>query len=72
MHYRNGREGKNGDTIVQIDGYGDGVRISAVGVLHGAKPGSDHCNGNIAPVQSTELNTPWSASKSAVDVIARG
>lgn len=52
MHYRNGREAKNGDHVVQICGYGDDVRIEAVGVLHGAKPGSDHCNGSIAPIQN--------------------
>jgi hypothetical protein len=52
MHYRNGREAKNGDTIVQIGGYGDSVQITAVGVLYGAKPGNDYCNGNMAPVQN--------------------
>lgn len=52
MHYRNGREAKNGDTIVQIGGYGDGAKITAVGVLHGAVAGNDHCNGNIAPIQN--------------------
>ena len=51
MHYRNGREAKNGDKIVQIAGYGSGVEITAVGILYDAKPGSDHCNGSIAPVQ---------------------
>lgn len=53
MHYRNGREAKNGDKIVQIGGYGSGVQITAVGVLYDAKPGSDHCNGNIAPIHGT-------------------
>jgi hypothetical protein len=48
MHYRNGREAKNGDKIVQLDG----GRISAFGVLYGATPGSDYCNGSIAPAQS--------------------
>lgn len=52
MHYRNGREAKNGDKIIQIGGSGSGVSINAVGVLYDAKPGSDHCNGNIAPIQS--------------------
>lgn len=52
MHYRNGREAKNGDKIVQISGYGSGAEINAVGVLYDAKPGNDHCNGNIAPIQS--------------------
>ncbi|MBX3751408.1 MAG: hypothetical protein KF897_15120 [Opitutaceae bacterium] len=48
MHYRNGREAKNGDLIVQLN---DG-KISAVGVLHSATPGNDYCNGYIAPTQS--------------------
>ena len=52
MHYRNGREAKNGDKIVQIGGGGDAATISAVGVLYDAKPGNDYCNGNIAPIQS--------------------
>lgn len=51
MHYRNGREAKNGDKIVQLEGYGDSARIHAVGVLFDAKPGNDFCNGNIAPTQ---------------------
>jgi hypothetical protein len=55
MHYRNGREAKNGDKIVQIGGYGHGAQISAVGVLFDAVPGNDHCNGSIAPIQG--MNT---------------
>jgi len=51
VHYRNGREAKNGDKIVQLGGYGSGAQIVAVGVLYDAKPGSDHCNGGIAPIQ---------------------
>lgn len=53
MHYRNGREAKNGDNIIQIGGYGEtGGQIVAVGVLHSAVPGNDYCNGNIAPIQN--------------------
>ena len=49
MHYRNGREAKNGDKIVRLEG----GKIVAFGVLHSAKPeGGDTCNGNIAVVQS--------------------
>lgn len=48
MHYRNGREAKNGDKIVQLDG----GKIVMGGVLHGAVPGNDHCNGNIAPTMT--------------------
>lgn len=48
MHYRNGREAKNGDRIVQLDTQGN---VTAVGVLYDAKPGNDYCNGVIAPIQ---------------------
>lgn len=47
MHYRNGREAKNGDKIVKLEG----GRIASFGVLHSATPGNDYCNGGIAPVQ---------------------
>ena len=49
MHYRNGREAKNGDKIVKL-GVQDG-KIVAFGVLHSAVPGNDFCNGNIAVIQ---------------------
>jgi hypothetical protein len=49
MHYRNGREAKNGDKIVKL-GMEDG-KIVALGVLHSAIPGNDYCNGNIAVIQ---------------------
>lgn len=51
MHYRNGREAKNGDKVVMIGWEGS---IEAVGVLHGATPGNDYCNGFIAPTQHTQ------------------
>lgn len=50
MHYRNGREAKNGDKIVKLGGYGDGAQVVAFGVLHSATPGNDYCNGGIAPL----------------------
>lgn len=53
MHYRNGREAKNGDKIVQIGGYGSSSQITAVGLLYDAKPGNNYCNGVIAPVQQS-------------------
>lgn len=48
MHYRNGREAKNGDKLVKLEG----GKIVAFGVLHSAEPGNDYCNGYIAVVQS--------------------
>jgi hypothetical protein len=50
MHYRNGREAKNGDKIVQLD-Y-DGGQLNAVGILQDATPGNDYCNGTIASTQT--------------------
>ncbi len=50
MHYRNGREAKNGDTIVQLD-YSTG-KVVSLGVLHNATPGNDYCNGSIALTQN--------------------
>lgn len=46
MHYRNGREAKNGDRVIQI-GF-DGKLT--VGILHDAIAGNDFCNGNLATV----------------------
>lgn len=48
MHYRNGREAKNGDIIVAIGNEG---KILALGVLYNATPGNNYSNGWIAPVQ---------------------
>jgi hypothetical protein len=50
MHYRNGREAKNGDKVVKID-ISNG-KVVAFGVLHSAVAGNDYCNGNIAVIQS--------------------
>jgi hypothetical protein len=50
MHYRNGREAKNGDTIIQIGDYTGGAKVVALGVLHNAVSGNDYCNGSIAPI----------------------
>ncbi len=47
MHYRNGREARNGDPIVQIT-TDDKGKITHVGSLIGAIPGNDYCNGTIA------------------------
>ena len=47
MHYRNGREAKNGDKIVKLEG----GKIVSFGILYDAVPGNDWCNGRIAPAQ---------------------
>ena len=48
MHYRNGREAKNGDKIIQLDMQGG--RILNIGILYDAVAGNDYCNGRIAPI----------------------
>jgi hypothetical protein len=48
MHYRNGREAKNGDKLVRLSTDG---KVEAFGVLYSAVPGNDYCNGSIAVVQ---------------------
>jgi hypothetical protein len=47
MHYRNGREAKNGDRVVQL---GHDGKIAGVGILHDAVAGNDFCNGYVAQV----------------------
>lgn len=56
MHYRNGREAKNGDKIIQLNSstWPGSEVIVAFGVLHSAVPGNDYCNGKIAPVQNPD------------------
>ncbi len=51
MHYRNGREAKNGDKIVLVDLYSKNI---VTGILYDAVPGNDHCNGRLAPISSND------------------
>lgn len=46
MHYKNGREAKNGDKVVLLPSYGNPV----VGILYDATVGNDYCNGRLAPI----------------------
>ena len=46
MHYKNGREAKNGDKVVFLPVYGAPVN----GILYDATAGNDYCNGRIAPI----------------------
>lgn len=52
MHYRNGREAKNGDRVISLGNCG-GSKIEAVGTLINAVPGNDHCNGQIVSINSS-------------------
>ena len=59
MHYRNGREAKNGDKIVTLGANGAPL---TVGILYDAVPGNDYCNGALAPI-------PTSPSACLVDAL---
>ena len=47
MHYKNGREARNGDKIVVFPNY----TAPFVGILYDAKAGNDFCNGKVAPIK---------------------
>jgi len=51
MHYRNGREAKNGDVLVKLEG----GKVVSFGVLHDATSGNDYCNGSIAPITKDQM-----------------
>ncbi len=44
MHYRNGREAKQGDFVINLNS------PYAVGILHSTQSQSDTCNGRVALV----------------------
>ncbi len=48
MHYKNGREAKAGDRIVQI------VGGTASGILHSVNAQSDSCNGRVGAISSND------------------
>jgi hypothetical protein len=50
VHYKNGREAKNGDKVVLFPAYG----TPTVGVLYDAMAGNDHCNGRLAPTSQSD------------------
>ena len=45
MHYKNGREAKNGDKVVLFSPYN---KNPIIGLLYDAVAGNDYCNGKIA------------------------
>jgi hypothetical protein len=44
MHYKNGREAKNGDKVIVFQSYG----APYAGILYDAVAGNDYCNGKVA------------------------
>ena len=54
MHYRNGREAKNGDKVVLLQEYDGRIYAAEVGILYDAVAGSDTCNGRIAVIRGSD------------------
>jgi hypothetical protein len=52
MHYRNGREAKNGDKVVLLPKFVGSQPV--IGILYDAVAGNDHCNGRIAPISGSD------------------
>jgi hypothetical protein len=50
MHYKNGREAKNGDKVMIVSGY----NAPMVGILYDAKAGNNDCNGKLAVIRSND------------------
>lgn len=50
MHYKNGREAKNGDKVVVIPSHG----APYAGILYDAVAGNDYCNGRVAVTSSSD------------------
>lgn len=50
MHYKNGREAKNGDKVMVFPGYG----APYVGVMYDSMPGNDYCNGKVAVISPSD------------------
>lgn len=52
MHYKNGREAKNGDVVVLVPAHG--TAGAKIGILYDATAGNDYCNGRLAEMRATD------------------
>lgn len=54
MHYKNGREAKNGDKVIWLPAYPQPGATPIAGILYDAVAGNDYCNGKIATTSSND------------------
>ena len=66
MHYKNGREAKNGDKVILLPSYGPPI----AGILYDAVAGNDCCNGRIAVSSPNDPMPDLQECLHADDVIA--
>lgn len=64
MHYKNGREAKNGDKVLLTPQTG-ATSTPVVGILYDAVAGNDHCNGRLALVTPSD---PWPNLKDCIHI----
>ncbi len=57
MHYRNGREAKNGDKLISLADVPYGTSIP-IGTLRDATPGNDYCNGYVQQYNEPRSTDP--------------
>lgn len=50
MHYKNGREAKNGDVVMVFPSHGKPF----VGVMYDSVAGNDFCNGKVVPISPSD------------------
>lgn len=50
MHYKNGREAKNGDKVMVFPSYG----APYLGVMYDSVAGNDFCNGKVAVISPAD------------------
>ena len=67
MHYKNGREAKNGDKVVLIPAWGPPL---VVGILYDAVAGNNDCNGKIARITLADPCPDLKECLHADDVLA--
>ncbi len=70
MHYKNGREAKNGDRVVFIDNYQGKATTVVTGILYDAVAGNDFCNGKIAVISRDDACPNLKNCLHADDVVA--
>ena len=54
MHYKNGREAKNGDKVMLIGDSRYSNFPTIVGILYDATANNDYCNGRLASISASD------------------
>ena len=65
MHYKNGREAKQGDKVLNL-------ASGQTGVLHTVNAARTNCNGRMAPISQSDLYVTLSECLHLDDVAAAG